>query len=637
MQKKILGVLCIFNTYAVAQEPPHPLETLVVTATRTASPLADVPASVTVIERSELQNQGSRTLFDALHGSVGVTVQGIGTGGRKAINLRGLESRHSLLLLDGKRLPSSNDGIGPNTDYQYDWLPLEAIERVEIVRGPMSVLYGSDALGGVINLITRKSATDWSGQVKALSYLNDSDLGGDGHQLSAYASGAMTKEICLKINALQSRRTAVANARDVRQSALEGREQQQLGVTLDWQMLPEQTLTLEHSQGQEDRWYDTLTRRGQVYQSRYDIQRQHTALGWDAWSGEINTQLRAYQSQIEVENSATQGVAPTEPQTLQEQTLEASVHFPFMQQQLISIGAEYREEQLQHPKLNGGEGSARLWSGYMQDDLELTEALRLTLGARYDRHADFGSELSPRVALGWDFAPDWTARTSYGHGFRSPNIKQIAQDYSFAAGTFLIQSNSALQPETNDAWELGIHYAQTAWEFDAAVFDNRVNNLIDTRFERLLDNGLQQWVYDNISDARLRGLELATTWQLNAAFSMTANYQYLDAKDGDGTRLERRPRHTLNASLNWQQGNWQARLSHHYTRDEMLVPPGSQNLVAVPNYGLWDIHLRRTLKHGFSVSLGIENLGDVNLMEKSADVRHEVYPRSLWLEMRGEF
>ncbi len=635
---KMLYPLCMISVgSATATELPQSLHPLVVTATRTASPLADVPASITVIDRAELLNKGSSNLFDALQDTPGITLQGIGSGGRKSISLRGLEGKHSLILLDGKRLPGSNDSLGPNTDYQYDWLPLEQIERVEIVRGPMSVLYGADALGGVVNIITRKSARVWTGQAKAVGYLSDGDLGGDGHQLSASASGAIAKDLTLQINALQTRREAVAEAREMQQSALEGREQQQFGVALEWQIVPEQTLKLEHSQGQEDRWYDTVTRRGQVYQSRYDIQRRHTALGWDAWFNKVNAQLRAYENQLEVENSATQGIAPTDPQTLQQRVFEAGLHFPVMQQHLISMGAEYQEEQLQHPKLLGGEDEARLLSGYAQDDWQLSEQLRLTLGTRYDRHDTFGTELSPRIALGWGFAPDWTARASYGHGFRSPNIKQIAQDYRFAAGMFLIQSNPDLQPETNNAWELGIHYTQTAWELDAVVFDNRVKNMIDTHFAQTLNNGLQLWVYDNIAEARLRGAELAGQWTLLKPFSVQANYQYLDARDGDGTALERRPRHTFNSSFNWQQGSWQARLSNRYTLSQNIIPPRSRNRVALPNYGLWDLHVRKTLPHGLSVAVGIENLMDVNLAEKSTDFRHEVYPRSLWLEVRGGF
>lgn len=636
MQKKILYALTILNTHVVAQEPPQSLPTLVVTATRTASPLADVPASVTLISREELLNKGSQNVFDALRDTPGISVQGIGTGGRKAISLRGLDSKHSLILIDGKRLPSSNDSFGPNTDYHYDWLPLAQIERIEVVRGPMSVLYGSDALGGVVNIITRKPSKDWTGQINALGYLNDSDDGA-GQQLSAYASGALAHTLKLQIHAAQTRRAAVADTRAPALSALEGREQQQIGVALDWQALPEHTIKLEHTQGQDERWYDTETRREQLYQSRYDIQRQHTALGWDAWLGETNALLRGYQSRIETSNSTTQGVAPTAPQTLRERVLEAGINLPWGETHLLSAGAEYREERLQHPQLVGGQAQARLFSVYLQDDIELSAPLRLTIGLRQDHFESFGDELSPRIALGWELAPAWTARVSYGHGFRSPNIKQIAQDYSFAAGMFVIQSNPALQPETNDAWELGIHYAQTAWELDAAVFDNRVKNLIDTRFQQTLANGLQQWRYDNIAEAQLRGLEITGKWQLNAAFSLSANYQYLEAKDADGERLEARPRHTLNTSLNWQRAGWQARVSHQYLAAQTLVPAGARNMEDLPDYGVWQVHLRNAITPNISVTVGIENLTDVSLAQKSANFRHEIYPRSLWLALRSTF
>ncbi len=620
-----------------APAAPQALEAIVVTATRTASPLAEVPGSITLITRQELEAKGSGELVDALRGTTGIHVQGIGGGGRKALSLRGMESKHTLILVDGKRVPGSNDVFGPNTDYQYDWLPVEQIERIEVVRGPMSVLYGSDALGGVINLITRQAGKKWSGQIKTTGRHSGNQDGGDGYQATFSAGGGLSEHWRLQLNALQAQRSAVADVRNPLQSALEAREQRQLGLDLQWQPAIGHTLRLEHNEGREQRDQDLLTRANKPYRSHYDQERRHTALGWDGLFGAVATKLRAYQSSLKVENSATPGGTATDPQHLRERVIEGYATVPLGKRHLITAGLEYRTEWLAHPKLPQGEQEAGLASAYFQDEIEFTPQLRLTLGARQDEHERFGGEFSPRLALAWDATEQWTLRTGYGHGFRSPTLKQIAPDYRFAAGLFIIQSNPALQPETNDAWEVGARYAGNRLEVDAAVFDNQVRNLIDTRFNRMLDKSLQEWVYDNVAEARLRGIELSARWQLNSTFSLSANYQYLDAEDGAGKRLERRPRHTLAAGLAWEQNGWQASLRAEHQAVQQTIPPGASQLTDLPAYTLWSAQLRKTLNPRLSIAVGIENVSDVRLAEQSPNFRHEEYPRTLWLELRGRF
>jgi outer membrane receptor for ferrienterochelin and colicins len=99
-------------------------------------------------------------VFDAVRGDIGISVQSRTISGRKAINLRGMDSRHTLVLVDGKRI-SASDGVIGHSDYQYDWIAVDDIERIEVIRGPMSVLYGAEALGGVVNVITRAPGERW--------------------------------------------------------------------------------------------------------------------------------------------------------------------------------------------------------------------------------------------------------------------------------------------------------------------------------------------------------------------------------------------------------------------------------------------------------------------------------------------
>lgn len=637
MRRKILTVLLAGLCSNVWAEEAEMLEEITVTATRTEMATKEAPSSVTIVSRQDIARKGAENILEAIQGTPGITLQGIGTGGRKTISLRGMESKHTLILVDGKRIPSTNDVIGPNTDYQYDWVPIGQIERIEVVRGPMSALYGADALGGVINVITHKPDNNLTGEARLASRTTDGNQGGDGHDVILNLSSGVRDNLQLNISGQQSRRAAVDSKLTPNTSAIEGQEKQQLDLGINWQPADDHNIRLEHNTGNEKRWYDTVTRTGTPYQSSYDIDRQQTSLGWEGRVGSTKSKLRTYQSDIDISNSATNGVTPTDPQKLQEQVVEGSTAFAGGEKQFITVGAEHRTEKLTHPKLPNGQDEASVKSIFAQDEIELSERTYLTLGARQDDHDAFGSEISPRASIVWDANEQLTLKASYGHGFRAPTLKQVAPGYSFPAGRFIIKSNPDLKPETSDAIELGANYATGKLELNAAVFDNKVKNLIDTRFNQNLPGGLQEWIYDNIDEANMRGAELSTKLNVTGDLKLTGNYQYLDARDGNGQRLERRPRHTLSVGTEWEKNGWQTSLSAEHLADQTIVPPATGMMTDLPDYTIWNAGVRKSVNKHLEVAAGIDNLTNVRLEDKSPDFRHEEYPRTLRLEVRGEF
>ena len=142
------------------------LPQVTVTATRSEEDARTAPASVTVFDRQTLQ-QSSRPdedLLTLIEDAPGLTLSARQVGGRKTFTLRGMNDSHTLVLMDGRRIAASDDVVG-HSDYQYGWVPASAIERVEVIRGPLSALYGSEALGGVVNIITRWPTDKWEGSV----------------------------------------------------------------------------------------------------------------------------------------------------------------------------------------------------------------------------------------------------------------------------------------------------------------------------------------------------------------------------------------------------------------------------------------------------------------------------------------
>ena len=148
------------------------LPAVTVTATGHEEDALTAPASVTVIDREHIQNRASDDLLDAVQDTPGLSLSprqagGLSprqAGGRKTFSLRGMNDAHTLMLVDGRRISATDDVVG-HSDYQYGWVPMSAVERVEVIRGPLSALYGSEALGGVVNVITRWPTDKWEGAI----------------------------------------------------------------------------------------------------------------------------------------------------------------------------------------------------------------------------------------------------------------------------------------------------------------------------------------------------------------------------------------------------------------------------------------------------------------------------------------
>ena len=646
MQKKLLVTLIssTLSSFAWALTPVPPpelpdkndnvLDDVIVSATRSEINTAEAPGSVTVVSRKEIEKKGGQNIVDLIRGTTGVNLRGIGTGGRKAISLRGMESKHTLVLIDGKRIPSSNDSLGPNTDYQYDWVASDNIERIEIVRGPMSVLYGADALGGVINIITRKTDKKTHASLKLKGINASGDAGGNGHSAEFNLSGSLASNIQARINTQESRRGSLESKLKTGQSALEGKKKQQVSLGLDWQPADNHNIKFDVTQGQEDRWYDTasVSRRTGVttlYQSQYDIDREQVSLGWKGSIGKFDTALRAYQTKIDVSNKATNGIKATSPQNLKDTILDGNIRFPVGQKQFITTGFEHRTEKLEHINLKNGKDEVSLKSFYLQDEIDLNDDLLLTLGARLDDHEVFGDELSPRASIVWNATEKLTLKGSYGHGFKAPTIKQSSSDYIFSLGVIKVTGNPDLKPETSNALELGSNYSTGRFSIDTAIFDNKVKNLIE------LTGPITDRTYNNISEARLKGAEISTKYDLRKGLALNTSYQYLDAKDGDGNRLKHRPRHTLASGITWDKNSWQFSLNAEYLSGQII----EHNNIStdVPGYALWNAGARKHINKHLDLALRIDNLTNVRLEDKSDAFLHEEYPRTLSLELRGKF
>jgi outer membrane receptor for ferrienterochelin and colicins len=616
-------------------------QTVVVSATRHAMALIDAPAVLGVVTQQQIQERGADNLFEALRGETGLSLIGRTISGRRNISVRGMDGRHTLFLVDGRRIGNS-DGVIGHSDFQYDWVAMEEVERVEVVRGPMSVLYGAEALGGVVNVITRAPGDRWGFRGTVEGARADGGFGGSGHRVAAHVGGPLGQGLRLAATLSEGRRSEVLSKADPRIGDLEGRHKVDGSLQLGWDASSTQQLQLEHRQGLEDRWAGMKERSGQrrFFQSASVVDRRHTALTWTAdWATDatLHSTVRAYGSRVGMTNVRSNGVAGLRPNLLIDHVLDAQLTADHRSGWVITGGGEWRDERLRNDGLPGGEGSATHQALFAHVEAALSPHLALTGGLRADHHQRFGSEWSPRLYAVWKPAAHWVVKGGYGHGFKAPTLKQITPDYQEDEGPNTFIGNAALVPERNDGLEASLGYDTERVGVEATVFHNRVRQLIvPVLFNTVAGRG--QYRFDNLDQATFRGAELSTRAALPAGFGVQVQLTYLDATDGHGQRLEKRPRLLAGAELNWGQGPWRAgvRVDHH--RGQLIASttvgqPAQPlpNLTRLSAFAHWRVDARWT------VDAGVDNLSQLRLADESPLFTWAETPRTWRLALRNVF
>ena len=616
MRKPALTLACLMASMAQAA-PVTELNPLVVTASRSEHSLADAPASVSVITAEQIKARGAGNLLEALRGVPGLSLNGRQVGGRKTLSIRGAEDRHTLVLIDGRRISSTDDTIG-HSDYQYGWVAMEQIERIEVVRGPMSALYGSEAVGGVINIITRKGGQQWHGGASVRGELGEGPAG-DGHQMSASASGPLGEWFDLALGVEDRRRAPTPRPENKATSDIEGQDRQSGNLRLGFTPGEGQRLQLDMLRSEETRRrheQNTRLPARPYYLDTYDLQRRQDALTWQADWSLLRSELRYSEAEFEVNNKRSNNIAPTRPQRLEDRVWDGNLAFALGDSHSLTLGAERREEFLENAGLTGGSDSALHKALYVQDEIALADDWALTLGTRLDHHAIFGSESSPRAYLVWRASPELTIKGGYGEAFRAPTLKQISPNYVGAEGPHTFLGNADIQPETSRSWEIGADWRDEQSAYTATLFRSEIKDLIYYNLlRRVGPRSIYQ--YDNISEARIDGLEVALRRALGGGFSLASSMTWLDARDRDSDdKLTGRPEFSATPSLAWQQGAWGAELEWQYIGQQTLQNAAGQ-LKRAPAYSLVNLSGSYRVDEHLTLRAGLNNAGDLRLEDKS--------------------
>ncbi|HDS15539.1 MAG TPA: TonB-dependent receptor [Proteobacteria bacterium] len=616
------------------QIEPAPVdsEKVVVTATRSEIDLADAPGAITLVGAEEIKVKGANDLLDIVRDTPGISLLGTGLGGRKKISIRGTESRHTLILVDGMRIATSDANIG-HSNFQNDWFSMEDVEQVEIVRGPLSALYGSEALGGVINIISKPIADHWRvGFDMGGGLLANGESGGDQQSFSFAAAGPFpNKKFGISLAAGYLKEDDVSDQDDSRYSELEGKETISGKVKLTWRPVDNQTFAFLLSGIQENRWRDSVSRQGSSYEAaEYDLEKYHVALTWNGTFGAFKTAVKAYRTSLDSDYDIP---SMQSKNTITDDILDAQITYTGLKNHIFTLGGEARLEDFENDILRSGEDVRHL-ALFFQDEIRLFARLSLTIGGRLDDHEVFGSEFSPRIYLVYSLWDELRLKAGYGHAFNAPTIKNMSKDYvAIRAHTFY--GNPNLDAETADNFEIGLEYSGKILQAGLFYFYNDIEDLIDTRcINNCGARYGRKFTWDNVAEAEIQGIETNVSASLPYGFAVSANYTYLDTEDkGTGKDLEGRPEHQGNMNLSYTHEGLglSASLRYQYIGRQLL----DNN--CVPHYDLWNLSATKSITDNLKLQIGIDNIGDERLADKSPDFNYEERGRFIYASLRAVF
>lgn len=619
---------------------PLTLDTIVVTTTAGERFLKDAPASVSVIGGDELRNRPVRNLTDAIEGMPGTQTSGLGLGHR-GVSIRGMLPDQTLYLVDGMRISNSASAIA-HSDYELNWIPPEAIDRVEVVRGPMSSLYGSEALGGVVNVITRDATDKWKGSVSTYGLLTEHGLGGNGSSFGGYAGGPLVPGVLgLNLWGQYTGRSNLESPDDRRVSSL-GSEKAFVGnASLTWTPDARQRIDIFYGGGFERRWSDLkgsghfpafYRSNDRVWRQRFGVTHNGT---WD-WGA---SQVRLYGSTLKRENERSDGGASSGPQNFVDLTGDGHLSFSPIDNHKITIGGEIRKERLKDPTINHqGRASQLHYAGFVQDEIYLSDKFELVLGGRVDHHEAFGWNASPRAYVLYHFNDGLTFKGGVGTGFKAPTLKQLSPEYQAVAGggRFTIIGNPDLEPEKNVSFEGGFEYQEGIWSARAMAFQNDVKNLIQTVcILRCSGAPGSTRTYENVDRARIRGIELGGGVEISSSLRLDANYTYLDPKDRKTDELlTGRSQHAANATVTWLPFD---RMTTSFRVNYLGPQKTSTGSGRQPGYTLYSAYANYELREQMTLQLGIENISDVRLADDSSDYAFADSGRRYFIGLQAKF
>lgn len=550
--------------------PGWTADEIVITATRTENPVSKLPMAVEVITREKIAESGALNLADVLAEAEDVNALEPVNGRLGVAKLRGLGSSLTLVLIDGYRLQSGFQGYSDLRE-----IPAGMIERIEIVRGSGSALYGSDAVGGVINVITRKPTKDLRGGLSVSGGESRAREAGT-VETDGWLTGSAGKLGFAVAGTYYDRDRYDRDKSDLMTDG-DDRRIASGSVALTYDLTPGVKLTggmvysdnsldgiRTQTSGDFDRWVDSdrlLVHAGVEIktgeESNLSLQFARSTYDWSSL-------MENYDGVPVITSATASGTTTTTATTTGTRTkvsqdydqFDARWTGRFADHHRLTAGVEYRTEEREDFSstvttkvvtktgvINSGPTTTETTGKtsishdvdnlglYIQDEFTGLKPLTIIAGVRYDDHSDFGSEFSPKLAALLPIDSHLKLRASYGEGFRAPSIYELYTG-SLTTKKSIVLSNPDLKAERSKTWEVGADFSRGGFNAGVTAFRNEVRDMISQVL--MIDTPTTDtYQYQNLSKAMTRGIEISASLKLPYGFALSDRVSFLDSQNLD--------------------------------------------------------------------------------------------------------
>lgn len=595
---------------ALAQAENAADEKIVVTATQTKHTTLSAPASVSVITRAELEKMSVNNVSDAVKKLPGININPSSTYGRNEIKIRGMRADYTLLLVNGRRINSQESlATDMGNDFDLSSIPMSAIERIEVIRGPMSSLYGADALGGVVNVILRQPGEKVAGEIGYNFQAPTEGSGGDNNRLNGYVSGPLIENTLLgslivdggKRDAWRTEQSKNRNS-----DALEKRDNYSVLGNLTWLIDSQQSLDFDATYTKDDRFVD-WNNSGTTAHNTQKIDRFGLGLTHNGSWDNVDTRLRYYYENIDLMDNSelNKGIADI---TQNNHTIDGQIS-GYLGDHLLTGGGEYRITSLEHSmNMKGGKIDVNQSALFLQDEFKIAD-LALTFGGRVDHHEVYGTEFSPRAYATYSLTDNWVIKGGVNKAFKAPTLAQFTPGYMKAAcrGFCYLVGNPDLKAETSISYEIGTAYEAERFGGGVTLFNNDIKDMIQSEAWNGNTSIIVNRPYYNVDKARIQGIETSFWIDLTGDLNWTTNWTIVDAEDRTTRkRLKQTPKNTLNTQLNWQAlDNLSTYVSYQYTSNQYLR---DKEVLRTRGFNTVDIGATYTPVKNVDLKLGLTNL-----------------------------
>ena len=681
------------SLYAVEKENNETkLDGVVVSASGFSQQIKEAPASISVIKGEELTKDSFTSLHSIAQKVPGVNVVGGEDGPASGISIRGMESSQTLVLIDGKRANSSSaNPKGGAGDMNSNFIPpAEAIERIEIIRGPMSSLYGSDAVGGVINIITKKDFSKFSGNVGISTTINAHKGIGDGRQGDFYINLPLYKDLF----ALQLWGYKKLRDEDNYKGGYQKSDKRNLSAKL-WITPDEHNKFFILGSSEKHDYSRTVGKTATIKTNKvlnaYDYEKKSYGVGY---LGEFDS-LNADLSYIYDETQRTSLFDSLIPAKAKNHNFN-SKFTTFFGAHTLTFGYDFSKQNVgttfivSNASRNGLKDpktySMSEHAGFIEDEWQiLDEKLFLTLGSRLTHNEFFGNHLSPRAYLVYNATDTISLKGGVATGYKTPNVNQISPEVGTIQGSWRIVDfgNKDLKPEKSTTYEVGAYYDNGAdFRGSVTLFRNEFKDkILDTDGSKRV-NGIPAFgtctnaphvtcpgwgTYFNIEGATVWGVELSGDYDILSNLNLSSNYTYNKSKiktgnptintpNGpmkfsqtglnrlDGKSLTATPEHTLHATLTYKPiksvktffgANYESKLTSVNFGAGNSVRENTKDLLTFDTGVSWDANKHLTL------SLNAYNIFDkVRYDEALVGDTYYFYPqegRRFWFKVAAKW